>query len=117
LRFVDDDVRGLSAIRDIEDDWVPFGRPVPFVVVLVRGVFAPDAGSSVSAFRFRGCAGLAGREAGVEGFSPVMEASRSPIYGWWGHMSAGSPENEHSGATTYRHRDVVVRASVPQVGC
>jgi hypothetical protein len=78
LRFVDD-AAGLSGIRDVEDGSEPFGRPVPFVVALVRDVFAAEPGSSFSAFRFGADAGLEGRGAGVAGFSPVMEASRSPI--------------------------------------
>ncbi len=54
---------------------------MPFVVVvLVRGVFAAGPGSSVTAFRLRGGTGLDARGAEEEGFSPVMEASRSPIY-------------------------------------
>lgn len=96
MTFVEDDVRGLSGIRDVEDGWMPLGRPMPFVAAPVRGVFAAEPGSSCSAFRFGAGAGLdgGGAGAGAAGFSPVIEASRSPIYTyqrrapgtayWWG---------------------------------
>lgn len=81
LRFVDDDARGLSCIRDVDDGWVLLGHPVQFVAVVVRGVFAADPESSSSALRLRGGTGLFATGAGEEGFSPVMEARRSPICG------------------------------------
>lgn len=92
LRFFDDDARGLSGIRDVDDGWVLLVRPAPFVAGVVRGVFAADPESSASAFRFKGGAGLFAAGAGEDGFSPVMDASRSPIYGWRRHISVGSSE-------------------------
>lgn len=73
---------------------MPLGRPMPFVAVPVRGVFVVELGSSCSAFRFGAGAGLDAGGAEAAGFSPVIEASRSPIYEyqrrapgtayWWG---------------------------------
>jgi len=82
LTFVDGDAMGLSGNLDAEECWVPLGRPIPLVrvvplaVVSVRGVFVAEPDSSLSALRF---GGGADRGAGLEDFSPVMEASRSPI--------------------------------------
>jgi len=82
LTVVDGDTRGLSGSFEAEGAWMPLSRtvplvrPVPLVGVSVRGVFVAEPGNSLSALRF---GGAAGRGAGLEGFSPVMEASKSPI--------------------------------------
>lgn len=71
---------GRSAGRAVEDFVTfPFGRALPFVEGSVRGAFGAEPRRSSSAFRLDATGTSFADVDDDDGFSPVIDASKSPI--------------------------------------